>query len=124
MTTNLAFAHGQNSTTLTNITSLENQALKDNLNYKVESNKILKLNAETAQHIYAKLNGKIGPTLVLKDLHSNINFKESSTKNQTQNYSSQVVYNISGTYDIVFEFEHDENTYVFVLTYKNLTKSV
>lgn len=122
-TTNLSFMHGQSSTALTTILSEQNQELKDNLVYIVDSNQALKLNAESSQYIYAKLYGKIGAEIVSKDLRSNISFKQSIEKSQSQNYSSQVVYNIAGTYEIIFEFDHNETSYVFILTYKNLTKA-
>ena len=123
-TTNLSISHGQSSNSLTTILTEENKQLKNNLIYKVEeNNQVLKLNAQTSQQLLLTLNGRIGTSIYSKDLRSNISFKQTTQKNQTQNYASQVIYNVEGTYDIVFEFDINESSYVFVLTYKNLTKT-
>lgn len=122
ITANMTISHGQSSSNLTEILSIADTDLKDNLNYHPEEmNQVLNLNAYTSQHLYIDLDGRIGSSIVSKDFRTNLAYQTSTTKNQTQNYASQVTYNPNGTYEIKFEFDFDDEKYYLILNYKNLT---
>ena len=122
LSANLSIAQGASSSNLTNVLTLDNATLKDNVIYTAENiNQVLYLSSYNSRYVRMQFVGRVGTDTFNKDLRAELDFQTNFPETENANYTSSVNYSrTDGIYTITFSFENNNQTFYVVLNYENL----